>query len=285
MKTVQEHFIFAEHNFPYKSSEERRLNAEIVLSETLGIPRVELYLKKLSLEAEAEAELVEKFDRIAAGEPVQHVLGYTYFRSLKLQVNPNVLIPRPETELIIDKVIDLVSHHKADEQLTVIDIGTGSGAIALSVGSEIKNVNVVAVDISKDALKVAETNCKANAVTNVAFYKNNLCEGFSGDFADIIIANLPYVSFEEYENLDPVVKDYDPKLALYGGLDGLDLIKKLIKQAETVLKKTGWILLEIGYKQGQATAKLLRESEIFENIEIIQDYNELDRFVIAQKTE
>jgi release factor glutamine methyltransferase len=280
MKKILDYIKIAEKTFPGDNLKIKRYEAELILTEILNINRIDIYIKNdIQISDEDDSKIKRFFERIITHEPIQHILGYTYFRDLKLTVNKDVLIPRPETELLINKALSLL---KIDNP-TVVDIGTGSGAIALSIAKEIKNANILAVDISNKALKIAQQNSILNKIKNITFKENNLCKNFKEASADMIVANLPYVTEEEYNNLDLIVKNYDPKLALHGGTDGLDLIKTLIVQSTKVLKDNGWILLEIGFKQGIETINLFKQSNCFNNIQILKDYNNLDRIVIAQK--
>ena len=281
MKKILDYIKFAEIEFPGDNLKIKRYEAELILSDILNLNRIDIYtIPNINISDEAHRKIDSFFRRRINNEPIQYILGYTYFRNLKLLVNKNVLIPRPETELLVDEAIKLININKP----VILDIGTGSGAIALSLASEIKKSKVFAIDISSDALKVAKKNSELNNINNVTFLNNNLCEP-SNIFlnADIIIANLPYVTEKEYINLDDTVKKHEPKLALHGGLDGLDLIRKLITQSVVVLKEKGWLLLEIGFTQGEKTAALFKKTNCFDNIEILKDYSDRDRMVIAQK--
>jgi release factor glutamine methyltransferase len=280
MKTIFEYIKIAESKFPGCSLNTKRYEAELILSEILNLDRVDLYTKSdIIITNKNNADIDVFFKRRIKDEPLQHILGYTYFRELKFFVNPNVLIPRPETELLVDKALELI----CKENPIILDIGTGSGAIALSVAHELKKSKVTAVDISQKALETAKQNCLFNNITNVSFLNENLCSSFEKNSADMILANLPYVTEDEYNNLEYCVKNYEPKLALHGGVDGLDLVKTLIKQSKSVLKEEGWILLEIGFTQGKKTADLFKKAGCFRNIQILQDYNSKDRIVLAQK--
>ena len=281
MKKIQDYIKFAEIEFPGDNLKIKRYEAELILSDILNLNRIDIYtIPNINISGEAYSKIDSFFRRRIDNEPIQYILGYTYFRNLKLLVNKNVLIPRPETELLVDEAIKLIN---IDEPL-ILDIGTGSGAIALSLASEIKKSKVFAIDISSDALKVAKKNSELNNINNVSFLNNNLCEPSNIFFnIDIIIANLPYVTEKEYINLDDTVKKHEPKLALHGGQDGLDLIRKLITQSVVVLKEKGWLLLEIGFTQGEKTADLFNKTNCFDNIEILKDYSDRDRMVIAQK--
>ncbi|MCF7791978.1 MAG: peptide chain release factor N(5)-glutamine methyltransferase [Victivallales bacterium] len=282
MKKIIDYIKYAENNFPSEKKHIRRYEAEMILTVILDIKRIDLYIEADTYISEQDnKKILDCFKRIVNNEPIQHILGYAYFRELKLKVNNNVLIPRPETELIIDYALKAVK----TKAPTAIDVGTGSGAIAISIAKELPESKVLAIDISSKALKTAEFNCRMNKLSNVSFLNNNLCEGIRKNYADVILANLPYITEEEYNYLDLNVKNYEPYKALVGGADGLTLINKLIQQSKTVLKKQGWIILEIGCKQGPKTVEQLKDSGCFSNIEVIKDLNNRDRFIIAQKNQ
>ena len=281
MNKILEYIKLAEKHFPGNNQKIKRYESELILSEILNLNRIDLYTKpNIEISSNNKLRIESLFKRRINEEPVQYLLGYTYFRNLKLLVNSNVLIPRPETELLVDKAIKIL---KDAITPTIIDTGTGSGAIALSIAHELLQAKIIAVDISKNALETAKKNSVLNDIKNVTFIHDFLCDSFKRNTADLITANLPYVTEEEYSNLENCVKKHEPKLALHGGTDGLDLIRILIKQSISVLKKNGWILLEIGFTQGKKTADLLNETDCFKNIKIIKDYNSMDRIVIAQR--
>jgi release factor glutamine methyltransferase len=281
MKTIFEYIKIAESNFPSDSLNIKRYEAELILSDVLNLNRVDLYTKpNIVITDKNNIQINSFFKRRINDEPLQHILGYVYFRNLKFFVNHNVLIPRPETELLVDKAFELIDK----DDPVVLDIGTGSGAIALSIAYELKKSKVTAVDISEKALTIAKRNSRFNNIINVSFLNNHLCNSFKKNSADMILANLPYVTEEEYNNLDNCVKNHEPKLALHGGEDGLNLIKELIIQSASVLKEGGWILLEIGFTQGKKTADFFEKTDCFKNIQILKDYNSNDRIVVAQKS-
>ena len=219
-------------------------------------------------------EMVEK--RIS-GVPVQYITGKTEFMSLDFFVNENVLIPRQDTELTVEKIIE---DYKGDNP-KILDICTGSGCIAISL-SKYLNAEVFAFDISEKALEVVEKNNSLNN-TKVTFFKDNaLCPSNNLKDFDVIVSNPPYIESEVVEGLDSIVKDKEPRLALDGGFDGLDFYRKITPYAYSVLKEGGKLFFEIGYNQGDGVVKLLEENS-FENVTIEKDYNGNDRLVFGTK--
>ncbi len=269
----------AEELFHSENVSTRRYEAERIISHVLKIPRIDIYTNPNLNVAEFQKKLLcSFFSRRKNREPLQYILGEESFRELTLSVGPGVLIPRPETELLVEKALKLLP--SADAK--ILDIGVGSGAIALSIAHEAPETYVIGLDASKKALIFARKNMLKNKISNVRLMRGNLCDGFEDCSFDIITANLPYVTEKEFTVLDLEVRKFEPKSALTGGDDGLDLIRRLIPQAFKVLNPSGWLLLEIGYSQGTETAKLLKNNK-FVNIEIIQDFNKRDRIVLGQK--
>jgi len=208
-------------------------------------------------------------------EPLPYILGSAAFRYLDLFVSPAVLIPRPETEQLVDLVKKWAKGR--NDRLILVDAGTGSGCIAISLATEMENVAVIAVDISAEALTVAQQN--ANNKASITFYNGSLLEPLPHN-VDVIVANLPYIADAETKELLPSVQKFEPSLALRGGKDGLDLIRQLLQQATSQLKPNGAIFLEIGYTQG-ADATALAHS-IFPDASVVclKDFADNDRFVV-----
>lgn len=219
-------------------------------------------------------ELVNK--RIQ-GEPLQYILGEQYFMGLKFIVNENVLIPRADTEILVYKVIDMIGDKT---NIKILDMCTGSGCIAISLAKNIKCPEVFAVDISTEALKVAQENAKLNDV-NVTFVESDLFDNLPEEKYDIIVSNPPYITINEMKNLESEVLK-EPYQALYGGEDGLDFYKKISKNACKYLKEDGFLIFEIGYLQGNDVRNILKEFR-YKNIEIIKDYSDNDRVIVSQK--
>lgn len=213
--------------------------------------------------------------RRVAGEPLQYLLGTAPFRNLMLKVDRRVLIPRPETELLAQWLID-----HAPPNGSVLDIGCGSGAIAIAVATERRDLNVTAVDISADALQLAQENARANNAENIRFIQSDLFSGVGNGKFDLIGANLPYVTEKEYLTLPGEVRDFEPKLALTAPDDGLQLILKTIDALAEHLNPHGGAIFELSPEQAPPTAAALESAGL--TAAIIRDLCGRDRFVAGQ---
>ena len=228
-----------------------------------------------------DKDLQKVLKRRRKGEPISKIFGYTEFYGLKILINKNVLSPRQETEILAEQAIKITERAIktiGENNFNVLDLCTGSGAIAISIK---KNTiaNVVASDISRKALKIAKINAENNSA-KIEFVKSNLFQNLKGKQFDIIVSNPPYIESEEIKRLQTEVKNYDPKLALDGGNDGLNFYKKIITEAPKHLTPNGRILFEVGYNQSEIVKKLLTEN--FKDIIIVKDFNNIDRVVMAQ---
>jgi release factor glutamine methyltransferase len=269
----------AERSFPSENVSIRRCEAERIISHILKISPIDIYTNpNIAISESQKKQLCSFFKRRQNEEPLQYILGKECFRELNLSVGPGVLIPRPETEQLVEIALKLLPSQNAK----ILDIGVGSGAIALSIAHEAPSSFVTGVDISEEALKFAHKNMLKNKISNVRLMQGCLCSDFANCSFDLITANLPYVTEREFAELDLNVRKFEPKKALVGGKDGLEIIRELIPQAFNVLKPSGWLLLEIGCYQGVKTAELLKHSN-FVSVKIIPDFNKRDRIVIGQK--
>jgi release factor glutamine methyltransferase len=256
------------------SSETARLDAEVLLAEVLGVDRVRLVIDH---HAQVEVEAVDRFEELLGrrrrGEPVAYLIGHRPFRALELVVDGRVLIPRPETEGLVEAAVEILP---ADA--TALDVGTGSGAIALALATERPDVVVQGIDLSPDAVAVAVRNA-ADLDLDVSFTVGDLLEGARP--ADAVLANLPYV--ERTAELPIDVAEFEPSLALFGGDDGLEVIRRLAAQlAERQWPE--WALLEIGESQGAAVTDLMHAAG-FARVEVRPDLSGRDRVVIARRGE
>ena len=215
--------------------------------------------------------------RINNNEPIQYITNKAYFRNLELYVAPGVLIPRPETEILVDWVLDKA---KSYQDVKVLDIGTGSGAIALSIAQERPNFNVTALDVSKDALKIAKKNLDNLKLTNVKLIESNLFANVEPQKFNIIAANLPYVTFDEYENLPLDVKLHEPQLALTANCNGLELLYKTSDLLKEYLTSDGCAIFELSPHQAPIFATYL--SQYGFKTKILKDLTNRDRFVIGE---
>lgn len=234
---------------------EPRASAEVLMSELLGRPRGELALSSEALSPE-EAALYESWVlRRALREPVQRILGYAYFRNLKLALGEGTLIPRPDTESVVDAALEGIDRRGG--QCRVLDLGTGSGAIAVSIADERPGCEVHAADVSGEALQVARANA-ADAGRCVQFHRADLAANLEGldEKVELLVSNPPYVAAAEIDRLEPEVRDWDPRGALDGGADGLDFYRRLFEEAKPLLAPGADLVFEVGDGQAEAVLEL-----------------------------
>jgi release factor glutamine methyltransferase len=273
--------------FTEKKIDSPRLTAEMLLSFVLGTQRIELYMH---FDKIIEKPKLDKLHSLVkwciAAEPVQYLVGRCEFYSMSFKVCPDCLIPRPETELLVERAIEFLRGRADLGQQYVCDLCTGSGCVAAAVAKNEPNCKVIATDICDKALAVAAENIVKYKLTDrVKLLAGDLFEPIISQLDvkrfDLIVSNPPYVSRAEYENLDAKVKKYEPRLALDGGDDGLDIYRRIASQAGEHLKPGGALMLEIGYLQGDAVKKMLEETGGFGRITIEKDFNNNDRIVTA----
>lgn len=251
-----------------------RLEAEWVVTLALSKDRIS---EVLNLELnDADINRIDNvlLQRIS-GKPLAYIIGNAEFYGRNFVVDENVLIPRPETELLVDKLVQDINKSKA--KLNVLDLCTGSGAIGITIALE-TNTNVLCSDISEGAIKVAERN-NNNLNANIKLIQSDLFAEIFEKF-DIIVSNPPYIKSEDVLSLDKEVRDFEPHLALDGGDSGLDFYKKIISEAPNYLKPNGKLYFEIGIGQSEDVKELMKND--FENIEVIKDYNKIDRVIIGK---
>lgn len=252
-----------------------RTNAELLLEAVLNVKKIDLYLNRDLILTPQQIEKYNQFiqERIS-GKPVQYIIGRTEFFGLEFEVNENVLIPRPETETLVEIVI---ARLRNSPQAKIIDLGTGSGAIAISLAKNLKDSFIFATDISADALTVAKTNAKKHSVEKrIDFLCGDLFEPLKNKnlegSIDCVVSNPPYVSQDEFDQLPPEVKDHEPIVALKTDEEGTFFHKKIIEGSLDFLKKGGIIALEVGLGQASKVADLIRNHENFKDIEIKEDW-------------
>jgi release factor glutamine methyltransferase len=268
--------------------ENPRLNAELLLSHSLGLNREELYVRLHSpIREEEKATLERLIKRRISGEPLQYILGHQEFWSIDFKVDPRVLIPRPETELLVEQSLSILSGTPFKRPPFVLEIGTGSGAVAISLAKEVRDIFLVATDISREALMLANENAKSSGVLHqIKFVHGNLFHPFrlsrEREPFDLILSNPPYITYSEIEGLAREVRDYEPIIALNGGEDGLTFYRNIISQAPFYLKKGGWLLLEVGQTQGEKVSELIQKRGDFLTPQRLQDLSGIERVVKAQ---
>ena len=233
------------------------------------------------LAADAAGPFCDLIERRLAGEPIQYITGEAEFYGLPFHVNRDVLIPRPETEHLVEKAMALAAEFVRPK---IVDVGTGSGAIAVALAHALPFAEITATDISADALAVAKANAARNGVADrVRFFKGDLLEAVAGEHFDIVISNPPYVPESDRTTLDVEVRDYEPAQALFAGEDGLQIYRRLIPAAFDALVPGGYLALEIGYGQ-RAGIEALLVREGFAGIEFIPDLQGIARVAVARRS-
>lgn len=300
--------------------------AETLIKHGLGISTVKIFSDNTEMSEEQIITLENMLRRRLRREPIQYILGYEEFLGLKLLVGPGVLIPRPETELMAEQAIKTVKSYKLKvisekknsslvprpSSLSILDLCTGSGCLAIALAKEFRDCEVYGTDISETAIEYAKKNAELNCINNVTFFHGNLFESFNyknpppppfdkggkfnipslvkrgkGRFLennqlfDLIISNPPYVRTGDIENLQPEIKDWEPVVALDGGADGLGFYRELIPAAKGFLKDGGIIMLEAGFGQSGTVADIIKSSG-YELLEIIKDYAGIERIIKAK---
>ena len=260
-----------------RNVENPRLNAEHLMAHALGRKRIELYLDFERELAETElAPLRGLVKRRSEGEPLQHLLGTVEFCGLTFLCDKRALVPRPETE----QLVEFVESRIENRQLRIVDVGTGSGVVALSLAAKIPEAKVLGVDVSEDALALAQENAaRLNLSERVQFLKRRLLENAEDAF-DLIVANLPYISIQDRHTLSPEVL-HDPEVALFAGAQGDELVRELIDQARFRLRPGGLLALEIGLGQSEGLLSALAEKN-YRDISSKNDYNGVTRFLFAR---
>jgi release factor glutamine methyltransferase len=266
-----------------KGVESGRLDAEHLLAHALGVDRLQLYLQFERPLLSEELDLFRPLLKRRAGrEPLQYIVGRQPFRELDLEVEPAVLIPRPETEVLVDHVLEAVREQGADGR-TALDIGTGSGAIALSLAFEGSFASVVATDVDPAALAVARRNRAAAGLDDrVELRQGSLFEPLAAsERFDVIVSNPPYVAESEEATLEPEVREWEPRAALFAGPEGLDVLRRIAEEAPAHLGPSGLLALEVGAGQAKAVAAMLESSRAYRLVRIVRDYSGRERFVFA----
>jgi release factor glutamine methyltransferase len=258
-----------------------RISAEVLVFRVLECDRAYLFAHpERELTAAEQSQYEGLVSRRAAGEPLQYLTGYQEFWKADFLVSPAVLIPRPETEHVIETVLDLVRHFALGPKLKLIDVGTGSGAIAVTLARELPQAEVHAVDISPEALAVARVNAE-RLVARVRFAESDVLADIARDGSyDFVVSNPPYVGLNEADKVQEVVKHYEPHVAVFAGDQGLDVIRRLIPQSHEALRAGGWLVMEIGYSQAEAVMALLTA---WHNVHAVNDLAGIPRVIVARK--
>jgi release factor glutamine methyltransferase len=267
--------------FLRKKIESARLDAELLLSHVLDCTRIELYTNYDSEVGDADRARFKEFvQRRSAYEPIAYLTGEREFYGLPFSVGPEVLIPRPETEHLVSAAVEFL---KDRETSAFADVGVGSGCIAVCIANEVRSTMGVGFDVCSRALDRARENAERNNVADrLTFVESDLLSASPIDQFDLIVSNPPYVTDEEWSSLSPDVRDWEPKLALIGGVDGLAVYRKLIPEAAARLRPGGRLLLEIGSRQESEVLELLQATSL-RVLPTVRDYGGRDRVVVADK--
>lgn len=259
---------------------------ELLFTELLNVPRHQLYLKRPEFNFYQSQRLKQALVRLSQGEPLQYILGQSDFMGLCLKLNSNVFIPRPETELLVEAAIEQVlSFKNQDAGINILDLGTGSGCIAISLAKFLPHVSLVASDISGSALEISRINAVLNQVSErIKFIQSDMFnnQAFDGLCFEMIVSNPPYIPGPQIDQLEKQVRS-EPRLALDGGSDGLDYYRRIAKESLPYLKKGSFLIMEIGLGQSAKIKNMFKINPKLEIIDIIKDYREIDRIVIAKR--
>jgi len=257
-----------------------KLDAQLLMADALGCKRLDLFLQHDHPMKDSILQVMrESLKRRASREPLQYILGYSDFHDIRLNVSPGVLIPRPETESLVEEVIDRL---KSLEKPRIVDLGTGSGAIALALGKALPGARILAVDSSAEALVVARENAETLGLREqVAFRSGNWLENLDFE-ADCIVSNPPYLTEEEWASALPEVRDHEPKQALVAGDAGTADLKVIIDAAIERLAPNGLLALEMGIAHGPSMRDAAEKAS-YSNVEVMQDHSQRDRFLFAEK--
>ena len=287
-KTLDLLKVTTEH-FKKKGYESARLDAEVLLAHTLGCKRLDLYVHFDSpVPPEKLAAFREVVRQRSAGRPVKYILGRCEFMSLEFTVNESVLIPRPETEVVVEAAIEKLQAMTDRPEPLALDLGTGSGCIAIAVAVEIKPARFIATDVSPEALAVAKANAERHGVSGrIQFMQGDFLDALAGSgiegLVDLIVSNPPYVSEAELPALAPDVRLFEPKTALVAGPDGLAAYKKIVPGALQFLRPGGWLVLELGRGQLDAVRAIAEAASGYEAVASAKDYLKMDRAFLARK--
>ena len=288
--TIKELLAVTAEYLKSKDIDSSRLAAEVLLAHALHMDRISLYMNFDKPLSESEVSRYRSLvRRRVQREPIQYIVGIQEFWSLEFIVDQRVLIPRPETELLVEHTIKLAHeyHSQHEGDLYVLDLGTGSGAIAVALATELSAARIWATDISHEALQVAKVNAKNHGVLDkINFVQGDLWKAIEDQSIKfhIIVSNPPYVASSEYKNLALEVKDYEPKIALEAGPDGMVFLEKIINHAHEYMRPHGWLLLEMAPWQIEAAMDMINESQNYGKVKAKKDYSGKERIVITQKS-
>lgn len=284
MLTVLESINLSTDFLEKRGIESARTNAELLLSSILKCKRLDLYLSyNRPLSEEETSKYREFISRRAKYEPLQYIIGNVEFYGLNIKVNKSVLIPRPETEILVDEIVQYAHSYSS---LNILDIGCGSGNITLALAKFITNSKLTGIDISKDALNISSLNAKTLELSEqVNFFQEdifNLSSDIRKNKFDIIVSNPPYVSREEYHSLQKEIVGFEPSIAVTDEDNGYKFYQKIVKESEDLLASNGRLYFELGLGQAEKVQEMMIESGL-KSIEIKKDYENIDRIIFGEK--
>ena len=284
--TIKRLLDWTSEYFAKSSPGNARLEAETLLAEALDCQRIELYTRFDELPADEKLKEFRAWvKRRGAGEPVAYIVGHREFYSLRFIVDSNVLIPRPETEHVVVAAIEAAKSIDANP-IRIIDVGTGSGCIAVTLAKQIKNSKIAAIDISDGAISVARSNAQAHAVEDrVKLFKGDLLKALpaGSEPVHIIVSNPPYIGTSEIDTVDEQVKNHEPKIALFSGEHGTAITERLIQQSVEILLPGGFLIFETSPIVIDKCVSLVNSNGAFDDVKIEKDYSDHERLVIARK--
>ena len=278
--TVGDVLVWTTDRFKESSMKSPRLEAEILLASVLKCDRVTIYMDyQKPLDEDERKRYRELVKKRISGQPTAYLVGHREFWSLDFEVNPDVLIPRPETELLVEIALELL---KNLANPSIADIGTGSGCIAIALAKERKDARIVATDISSKALATAEANARRHG-SRIEFVRGELIEPLRGKYTfDLVVSNPPYIALKNGPQAEPDVIKHEPYIALAGGDDGLAIIRPLVAGAPEIIRPEGRLIMETAMDQAVKVKTLMEETGKYEHVEIRQDLAGLDRAVYGR---
>lgn len=283
MITVLEAIKLSTEYLSKKGIDSPRINAELLLADVIKCKRLDLYLAfDRPLADEELNKYRESIRRRASFEPLQYITGTVEFYGLELKINPSVLIPRPETELLVENILNNFSK---EAELNILDIGTGSGNIPIALAYHLPNAQIIATDINAEALILAKENAsKHNLINRISFMQHNIVKADMDNFPllDLVVSNPPYVSVESYSSLQKEIIDYEPRAALTDESDGLTFYRIIAQKAFPKIKRGGKLFFEIAQGQHDDVKDLMIKNN-FSNIEVVKDYQNIERIISGEK--
>ena len=268
---------WGEDYFKTKDFENPKQEIEWLLCDLLGLKRIDLYVKfEDKINDVSLNKLKNWINRRVKREPLQYITGITEFYGLKFKTSPQALIPRPETERLVEIALNSIGN-SSDSKL--LEIGSGSGCISIAISNEIPTLNILSLDISRDALALAETNAELNNCKNIKFLEMDFLNEMPEGKFDFLISNPPYIPIKEIKQIMPEVKDYEPMMALTDNNDGLTFYRRIAKKARTIIKPKGIILLEVGLGDHPQKVLSLFKQAGYNQLELIKDFNNNERIL------